>query len=150
MHLRDFFSIDTIGLDLSATSKAEALDACVRLLHVDDRTHASILKVLLRREQVGSTGFGRGVAIPHCRSLAVTRLRVAYGHFRSGVAFDALDGEPVYHVFMITAPPHEISNQYLTVLGKIAHFAREPDVLRELNLLRKPEEFMSLVDSYGL
>lgn len=149
MHLRDYFSIESVGMDLSASRKDEALVECARLLQVDERTQAAILHVLRRREQVGSTGFGRGIAIPHCRSLANSRLRVAYGHFRSGVDFDALDKQPVYHVFLIAAPPSEISNQYLQVLGQLARFVRDPEVARELNGLRKPSEFLSLIDAKG-
>ena len=145
MHLRDFFSTDAIGLDLHAATKDEALEVCVRLLRLGDRTEATILKIIRRREQVGSTGFGRGIAIPHCRSLSVPHLRIAYGHFRAGVDFNALDGELVYHVFLITAPPIEVSNQYLPVLGQLAQFARDPDVPRLLNGFRKPEELLSLL-----
>lgn len=150
MRLREFFSVNDIGLDLDASSKDEALEKCVRLLRVDPRTEHTILKVLHRREAVGSTGFGRGIAIPHCRSLVVPRLRVAYARFLHGIEFDALDGQPVYHVFLITAPPNEISNQYLPVLGRLAQFAKDPDVPRQLNGLRKPEEFLSLIDARGV
>jgi PTS system nitrogen regulatory IIA component len=149
MFLRDFFSAGDIGLDLDAPTKDEALARCTALLRTDPRTEATILKVLHRREQVGSTGFGRGIAIPHCRSLVVPRLRVAYGRFPHGIEFDALDGEPVYHVFLIIAPPNEISNQYLPVLGKLAQFAKDPEVPRLLNGLRKPEEFLSLLAARG-
>ncbi|MEO5826017.1 MAG: PTS sugar transporter subunit IIA [Gemmatimonadales bacterium] len=147
MHLRDFFTPDAVGLDLVATTKAEAISACVDLLNVEPRTAATLFKVLRRREKVGSTGFGRGIAIPHCRSLVVARLRLAYGRFPAGIDFDAVDGQPVHHVFLITAPPHEVSNQYLPVLGRLAQFAKDPGVSQQLAALADPADFLTLLES---
>ncbi len=147
MHLRDFFTPDAVGLDLVASTKADAISACVDLLDVDPRTGATLLKVLRRREEVGSTGFGRGIAIPHCRSLVVARLRLAYGRFPAGIDFDAIDGQPVHHVFLITAPPHEVSNQYLPVLGRLAQFAKDPGVSQRLAALAEPAEFFTLLEA---
>ena len=149
MRLRDFFSVSDISLDLDAPTRDEALARTVGLLHVGERTEATILKVLHRRELMGSTGFGRGIAIPHCRSLVIPRIRLAYARFQHGIEWDALDGQAVYHVFLITAPPNEISNQYLPVLGRLAQFARDPEVPRLLNSLSRPPEFLSLLESIG-
>jgi mannitol/fructose-specific phosphotransferase system IIA component (Ntr-type) len=105
-----------------------------------------LFKIVKRRENLGSTGIGRGIAIPHCRSLVVNRLRVAFGRKRDGIDFRAIDDKPVYHFFLIVAPPLEVSNQYLPVLGKIAQFAKEPDVPERLASLQRPEEFLDLLD----
>jgi mannitol/fructose-specific phosphotransferase system IIA component (Ntr-type) len=85
--------------------------------------------------------------IPHCRSLVVSRLRVAFGRKPEGVDFRAIDEKPVYNFFLIVAPPLEVSNQYLPVLGKIAQFAKEPDVPDRLQKLAEPGEFMALLES---
>ncbi|RMH11751.1 MAG: PTS fructose transporter subunit IIC, partial [Gemmatimonadetes bacterium] len=66
-----------------------------------------------------------------------------------GVDFDAIDGRPVRHVFLIVAPPLEVSNQYLPVLGKIAQFAKDAAVPGLLDDLRTPEEFLRLLDEQG-
>ena len=150
MRLRDFFTPGAISFDLQATHKDEALAEMVRLLGVDPRAADTLLRVLQRRESVGSTGFGRGIAIPHCRSLVARRLRIAYGQSRKGVDYDAIDGRPVHHVFLIVAPPLEISNQYLPVLGRIAQFAKEPDVPERLSALGSPEEFFRLLEEKGV
>jgi mannitol/fructose-specific phosphotransferase system IIA component (Ntr-type) len=103
--------------------------------------------MLKRRENLGSTGFGGGVAIPHCRSLVVKRLRVAFARKPEGLDFDALDGKPVHHFFLIVAPPLEVTNpQYLPVLGKIAQFCKDPDVVRRLGELDSVEEFLQLLE----
>jgi mannitol/fructose-specific phosphotransferase system IIA component (Ntr-type) len=100
----------------------------------------------MRRETLGSTGVGKGIAIPHCRSLLVSNLRLAYGRKLAGMDFDSVDGEPVQHFFLIVAPPIEISNQYLPVLGKIAQFAKDPDIPLRLAELPTPEEFLRILE----
>jgi mannitol/fructose-specific phosphotransferase system IIA component (Ntr-type) len=102
--------------------------------------------MLKRRENLGSTGIGRGIAIPHCRSLVVNRLRVAFGRKPEGVDFNAIDNQPVRNFFLIVAPPLEVSNQYLPVLGRLAQFAKVPDMSRKLEGLGTPEEFVKLVE----
>jgi mannitol/fructose-specific phosphotransferase system IIA component (Ntr-type) len=146
MHLRDFFSPDAITLDLQATVKDEILKELIALLKLDDKSDAMLYKMLKRRENLGSTGIGRGIAIPHCRSLVVQRLRVAFGRKKDGLDFRAIDEKPVHHFFLIVAPPLEVSNQYLPVLGRIAQFAKEPDVPDRLARLKAPEEFLALLD----
>jgi nitrogen PTS system EIIA component len=122
----------------------------VRLLARDARASDTLLRVLQRRESLGSTGFGRGIAIPHCRSLVANRLRIVYGLSRKGVEFHAIDGRPVHHIFLIVAPPLEISNQYLPVLGRVAQLAKEPDAPERLAALTRPEEFFQLLEEKGV
>jgi PTS system nitrogen regulatory IIA component len=150
MRLRDFFTPGAISLDLKATDKEAVLGEMVRLLGLEARAAETLLRVLQRREHLGSTGVGRGIAIPHCRSLVASRLRVAYGHSRRGVEFHAIDGRLVHHLFLIVAPPLEISNQYLPVLGRIAQFAKEPDVPERLAALTRPDEFFQLLEEKGV
>ena len=61
--------------------------------------------MLKRRENLGSTGIGRGIAIPHARSLVVNRLRVAFGRKEEGIDYKAIDDKPAQFFFMIVAPP---------------------------------------------
>lgn len=150
MRLRDFFSPGAISFDLQASDKDAMLAEMVRLLGMDPRGSETLLRVLQRRESLGSTGFGRGIAIPHCRSLVANRLRIAYGQSPKGVEFQAIDGRPVHHVFLIVAPPLEISNQYLPVLGRVAQFAKEPDVPARLSGLTTPEDFLRLLEEKGV
>ncbi len=145
MHLRDFFSPDAIQLDLAGATKDEILSELVSLLQLDEKSEAMLVKMLKRRENLGSTGIGRGIAIPHCRSLVVNRLRVAFGRKPAGLDFKAIDQKPVHNFFLIVAPPLEVSNQYLPVLGKVAQFAKEPDVPDRLATLQRPQDFLDLV-----
>jgi mannitol/fructose-specific phosphotransferase system IIA component (Ntr-type) len=145
MQLQAFFDRSAIRLDLRAGSKDEVLREMIHLLDVDERTSGILFKMLKRRESLGSTGIGRGIAIPHCRSLAVNRLRIAYGRADRAVEYRALDGKPVSNFFLIVAPPNETSNDYLPVLGKLALFARDPDVPNQLAGLQSPDELLKLL-----
>ncbi|HEX7122134.1 MAG TPA: PTS sugar transporter subunit IIA [Gemmatimonadaceae bacterium] len=150
MELREFFTEDAIKLDLEGTNKDEVLRELIGLLHLDEKNEATLFKMLKRRENLGSTGIGRQIAIPHCRSLVVNRLRVAFGRKLDGVDFRAIDEKPVKFIFLIVAPPLEVSNQYLPVLGKIAQFSKEPDVPERLTQIKEPAEFLRLLEEKGI
>jgi mannitol/fructose-specific phosphotransferase system IIA component (Ntr-type) len=146
MRLRELFTADVVKLHLEAESKDEVLKELAELLGLDDKSEATLIKTLKRRENLGSTGIGKGIAIPHCRSLVVNRLRLAYGRKAVGMDFNSIDGTPVHNFFLIVAPPLEVSNQYLPVLGKIAQFAKDPEVPQELLGLESAQEFLDLLD----
>ena len=150
MRLRDFFNPNAITLSLGGGSKDEILAEMVALLRTDERSAGTLLRILQRRENLGSTGVGRGIAIPHGRSLVVSRLLLAFGRKPGGIEFQAIDSRPVFSLFLIVAPPLEISNQYLPVLGKIAQFAKEPDVPERLSALQSPDEFLQLLEEKGI
>lgn len=150
MELREFFNEDAISLDLTGEGKDEILKELISLLGLDEKSEGILFKMLKRRENLGSTGIGKGIAIPHCRSLVVNRLRVAFGRKPGGVEFKAIDDQPVENFFLIIAPPLEVSNQYLPVLGRIAQFAKEPDVPERLATLDEPKEFLALLEEKGV
>ena len=80
----------------------------------------------------------------------MNKLRVAFGRKPEGVDFKAIDEKPVKFFFLIVAPPLEVSNQYLPVLGKIAQFSKEPDVPERLLALKEAAEFMRLLEEKGV
>jgi len=146
MELREFFSEDAIKLELEGENKDDVLKELIALLGLEEKSEGMLFKMLKRRENLGSTGIGRGIAIPHCRSLVVSKLRVAFGRKPKGLDFKAIDENPVNFVFLIVAPPLEVSNQYLPVLGKIAQFSKEQDVPERLFSLTEPGQFMALLE----
>jgi nitrogen PTS system EIIA component len=150
MMLRDFFDREAIQLDLQGETKDEILKELIALLGLDEKSEGILFKMLKRRENLGSTGIGHGIAIPHCRSLVVNRLRLAFGRKPSGVDYKAIDDQPVRDFFLIVAPPLEVSNQYLPVLGKIAQFAKEPDVPGRLAELTDADEFLALLEEKSI
>ena len=150
MELREFFSEDAIQLELAGTNKDDILKELIGLLRLDEKDEAMLFKMLKRRENLGSTGIGRGIAIPHCRSLVVSKLRVAFGRKKAGVDFKAIDDKPVQFFFLIVAPPLEVSNQYLPVLGKIAQFSKEPDIPERLLQITEAAQFLDLLKEKGV
>jgi mannitol/fructose-specific phosphotransferase system IIA component (Ntr-type) len=150
MELREFFSEDAIQLNLAGTTKDDVLKELIALLQLDDKSQGMLFKMLKRRENLGSTGIGRGIAIPHCRSLVVNKLRVAFGRKKDGLDFKAIDEKKVNFFFLIVAPPLEVSNQYLPVLGKIAQFSKEPDVPQRLMEISEPKQFLALLEEKGV
>lgn len=146
MRLRELFTAEAVKLELEAESKDDLLKELIGLLALDEKSEAILFKTVKRRENLGSTGIGKGIAIPHCRSLVANRLRLAYGRKPGGIDFNAIDGQPVHHFFLIVAPPLEVSNQYLPVLGKIAQFAKDPEVPARLEGISSPEDFLRLLD----
>jgi mannitol/fructose-specific phosphotransferase system IIA component (Ntr-type) len=150
MELREFFSEDAVQLELQASAKDDILRELIALLKLGEKDEGMLFKMLKRRENLGSTGIGRGIAIPHCRSLVVSKLRVAFGRKKAGVDFKAIDDKPVHFFFLIVAPPLEVSNQYLPVLGKIAQFSKEADVPERMLKLTQATEFMELLKEKGV
>src|SRR6476646_11218891 len=107
MHLSDFFAPEAISLGLRAVTKDEVLTELVALLRLDEAASDTLLRMLQRRETLGSTGVGRGIAIPHCRSTVLNHLRLAFGHHQAGLEYQAIDGRPVHDFFLLVAPPLE-------------------------------------------
>jgi len=101
-----------------------------------------VLEMLRNREQLGSTALEKGVAFPHGRSLAVTRLTIVIGRSPAGVEFDSEDGQPTHLFFLILAPPQDTGNYYLQALGKIAELVRKDEVC---NALMEVESYDSML-----
>jgi mannitol/fructose-specific phosphotransferase system IIA component (Ntr-type) len=150
MHLKDFFTPSTVRLALAGNSRDDVLRELVGVLGVDDASADTLLRALQRRESLGSTGVGRGIAIPHCRSPVVSRVRLAYGHHAEGVPYQAIDGLPVHDFFLIVAPPDEAVNLYLPVLGRVAQFAKDQDISVKLAAVTDPDQFFALLDERGV
>jgi mannitol/fructose-specific phosphotransferase system IIA component (Ntr-type) len=150
MRLADFLDSSAVTFDLGGEDRDAALGRLVDLLQMNEKSATTVRRQLLRREILGSTGFGLGIAIPHCRTLAVSRLRLAFGVHREGVPMQAIDGQPVRVFFLIVAPPMEVSNQYLPVLGRIAQLVREPEVPARLIALGSPSELFQLFEGKGI
>lgn len=150
MRLREFFSQDAVNLHLKGATKDDVLKEMVGLFKLDDKAQTMLVKMLKRRETLGSTGIGQSIAIPHCRSTVVNRLRVAFGRKLEGIDYKAIDDKPVHYFFLIVAPPLEVSNQYLPVLGKIAQFAKEPDVPERLAKLSAPADLLKLLEEKNI
>ncbi|MEO0026107.1 MAG: PTS sugar transporter subunit IIA [candidate division WOR-3 bacterium] len=146
MNLTSLLRADRINLDLKSKRKPEVLRELVLMIRSGD-TAEQLLQTLQKREELGSTGIGRGIAIPHGRSLLLDKLEIAVGRSTKGVEFDAIDKKPVHLFFLVMAPPQDPGNQYLITLGRIALVCQELTKRRQLFDPQTPEEFIELVRS---
>jgi len=139
MKLSDKISKKAIKLEMSASSKDEALRELVCLLcdayRLDDRD--VILEAIRRREEKQSTGVGMGLALPHAKTPAVTKLHVAFGRCDAGLDFDAIDGEPA-RLFFILVSPRDVSGPHIVALAGISRLLKH-ETFRE-KLLSCPDE----------
>jgi PTS system nitrogen regulatory IIA component len=126
MKLTDILSPESISLDMKAEGKRDALEELCRLLADAKKLPdpQALLQTLVDRESLGSTGIGQGVAIPHGKSPSVPAQAAALGLSKKGVDFDALDGEPVYILFLVAAPP-EAAGPHLKALAKISRLLKD-------------------------
>lgn len=145
--LLSFFDPKLCIFSLKARTKEDVIDEIVDLIAPDRDSHNRqiILEMLRNREALGSTAVGKGIAFPHGRSLAVTRLMAIFARSDQGVAFDALDGEPTHLFFALLAPPQDRANQYLPALGKIIELVREDAIRDKLMQVSSFEEFTAVV-----
>ncbi|UCG91457.1 MAG: PTS sugar transporter subunit IIA [candidate division WOR-3 bacterium] len=145
MNLASLLSKERINLELKPGKKEEIIKDLVYSIKKGSDAEL-IVSTLLKREELGSTGIGKSIAIPHCRSLAVEKLEISVGRTTKPINFNAIDKKPVSLIFLIIAPPQDPGNQYLITLGKIVQIAKE---MTKKNLIQKPqtpEEFITLIN----
>jgi len=124
------------AIDDLADLMASSCDGCNREVLIDDT---------LEREYKGSTGIGKGIAIPHARTTGVSSLVGALGISRKGIDFEGEDGQPCHLVFLILAPPEE-STAYLKALSAVAFIAKDEAIMSRLKSATSPEEVMQILE----
>lgn len=148
IRLSEFFEEDLFLPDIRSTDKEGALKEMVERLVAAQRIRdgAILIEMLTQREKLGSTGIGRGVAVPHGRTLAIQRLTVVFGRSEAGIDFDSVDGKPVHLVFLTVAPPQERVNLYLPVLGKIVEMVKGTKTRRSLQGAKDFNEIAEILE----
>lgn len=144
MNITSLLRADRINLDLKSRKKPDALRELVMMIKEEDSAEM-LLQTLLKREELGSTGIGKGIAIPHGRSLLLDKLEIVVGRSTKGVDFDAVDNKPVHLFFLVMAPPQDPGNQYLITLGRIAIVCQELTKRKQVFTPETPEEFIKFV-----
>lgn len=146
MKITDFLSIKGIKLDLEFTEKEGVLQELVDILAEvkDIGDKKSILRALIERENLGSTGIGQGIAIPHGKTDKVDGLVAVLGVSRKGVNFEALDGEPVYILFLLVAPK-DTAGPHLKALAQISRLLRDTYFCELLRRCKTPKDVFDLI-----
>ncbi len=147
MRIKDLLSLDAIALDANPRSKKDAILEAVKLMSANGNINDAdaYTKLVLDRENEGTTGLGDGVAIPHGKGSCVSKPGLAAMVVKNGVEFEALDGNPVNLVFLIAAPNTE-DNVHLDVLSKLAVLLMDENFTKSLKDAKTKEEFLNIID----
>jgi mannitol/fructose-specific phosphotransferase system IIA component (Ntr-type) len=153
MRMSDFVIKEAIIPDLKATTKEGVIREMIDSLRAASQFRGGetedIVKAILKREQLGSTGIGRCVAIPHSKHPTVDRLIGALAISRAGVNFESVDGEPV-HVLVLLVSPQERPGDHLRALENVARSMRDDGFVRELRAATTRDEIWRLLDEAPL
>jgi fructose-specific phosphotransferase system IIA component len=135
MKFADFISQEAILAELEATDKEGVIREIVQALldagQVESGEFEGVVKAILKREELGSTGIGRGVAVPHTKHPSVDQLVGTVAVSKAGVEFASLDGEPVHLFFLLISPPHR-PGDHLRALENISRQLRNDTFCRFL------------------
>ena len=149
MRMSDFVVRDAILTELTATSKEGVIREMIQGLRsagqFKEADTDDIVRAVLRRELLGSTGIGRGVAIPHTKHASVDKLVGTVALSKNGVAFDSLDGEPV-HVFVLLISPQDRPGDHLRALENVSRCLRDDGFVRALRACTTRECVTGLLD----
>jgi len=146
MKLSEIITIDDIIPELKAKDKKGVLEELAELItrHYPEVDKATLVKVLVEREHLGSTGIGDGVAIPHGKLNSVTSPIVSFGKSSRGLDFDSMDGQPAYLFFLLLAPENS-SGVHLQVLTRIAKMLKKSAFRKELMHAGTREELYGII-----
>ena len=149
MRMSDFVVREAIIPDLTASSKEAVIRAMVESLRAAGQFRGAdiedIIRAILKRELLGSTGIGRGVAIPHTKHSGVNKLVGTVAVAPNGVAFESLDGEPVF-IFVLLISPQDKPGDHLRALENVSRCLRDDGFVRALRGATTREEIIALLD----
>jgi len=142
-----YFSGERFINELSATSKDEVLIEMSKILSDDEdiRDPELLLDMIRNRESLGSTGLGKGIAVPHGRSSAARQTKVVFARSSKGIEFDAMDGELCRLFFLIVAPYEDRKQEYLPLLGKIVETVNQETIREKLLEVGDFDQFQEIV-----
>ena len=148
MTIRDLLPAESINLNGTPAGKTEALNQCIDLMAKSGKIAdvEKYRKGVFAREEEGTTGIGMGIAIPHCKSDAVTKAGLAAMVVKDGVDFESLDGTPAKIIFLIAAPNTE-DNVHLQVLSKLSVMLMDEQFTNSLINAGSVDEFLNIIDS---
>ncbi len=153
MKLSDFVIREAVLADLAASTKEEVIREMVASLrtdgHVKNGDEEGIVKAILKREEQGTTGIGRGVAVPHTKHASASRLIGTVALSRKGIDFQSLDGEPVHILFLLVSPSDR-PGDHLRALETISRHLRTDVFIRFLRQATTREKVLEVLDDADL
>ncbi|MCH7750932.1 MAG: PTS sugar transporter subunit IIA [Planctomycetes bacterium] len=149
MKFVDFVSRDAIRTSIDVDDKEQVIRAMATALlevgKISEDQHGSIVEAVLKREELGSTGIGRGVAVPHTKHPSVSELVGTVAVSEDGVDFDSLDGEKVHLLFLLISPPDR-PGDHLRALENISRQLRDDTFCRFLKQSKTPKDVWQLLE----
>lgn len=149
MKFADFVSKDAVVAQLQAVTKEEVIseltDALLKAGDIKAEDRDDIIRAIMKREELGSTGIGRGIAVPHTKHPSVDKLVGTVGVSPSGVEFSSLDGEPVQLLFLLVSPPDR-PGDHLRALENISRQLRDETFCRFLKQSKSTGDIMQLLE----
>jgi mannitol/fructose-specific phosphotransferase system IIA component (Ntr-type) len=149
MKFADFIAPQSIQASLGSTTKetviGELVDALVTAGSIQSADRDDIIKAILKREELGSTGIGRGIAVPHTKHPGVERLVGTVGVSIDGIEFESLDGQKAQLFFLLVSPPDR-PGDHLRALENISRQLRDDTFCRFLKQSKTPEDILQLLE----
>lgn len=148
MKLKDFIVEKAICPDIQAVDKKSAIRELVTAMadagSVSPSDVDGLVKAIMKREEVGSTGIGKGVAVPHSKHTCVSGLTGTVGRSLKGVEFSALDGKPVNIIFLLVSPP-DSTGPHIKALEYIFSLLNDSDFCRFMMAAEKKKDIVDLL-----
>ena len=145
MHIHDFLNKEAVLVDLKSQNKQgilkELAEPVARFSGID---HNDILKVLMEREHLGSTGIGNGIGIPHGKLKALKSMVLAFGLSRKGVDFESMDGRPA-HIFFLLVTPENSAGLHLKLLAHISRILKDDSFRKRLMNVSESDEVIAII-----
>jgi len=148
MKISDLLNEDRVKVNLKGSSKTEVIQELVDLIgHSDSVLNSKeVLNSIIEREKAVSTGIGSGVAIPHGKCSYVKNLIGSFGIVKNGIPFDAIDGKPVYIIFMLVAPPGP-AGPHIKALSLISRILNDDEAREKLLKCNTSKEIFSVFEN---
>jgi PTS system nitrogen regulatory IIA component len=152
MKIIDILSQDRVIPDLTSRVKRDVIHELVSVLPLNGLGPERLVRVLMEREKLGSTGIGDGVAIPHGKVVEIGHLLAAFGRSKKGVEFDSLDGKPA-HLFFLLVAPEDSAGIHLKALARISRLFKDSQFRHTLMMATDRDEIYRIIqgedEKYG-
>lgn len=147
MKILDVLSKEAVNVDLKATDKKGILDELVYpIAQLTSISSEELVKVLIERERLGSTGIGGGIGIPHGKFKSLDSLMLGFGLSRRGVDFESIDGRPT-HIFFLLLTPENSAGLHLKLLAQISRLLKNDDFKAKLTQCDSVEKVFEIIGS---
>jgi PTS system nitrogen regulatory IIA component len=146
MKIMDVLNINAINVDLKARDKKGLLDEMVTPVATETgASHEKLLRVLMDREHLGSTGIGGGIGIPHGKLKNLDSLILGFGLSRQGIDFESMDGRPT-HIYFLLLTPESSAGVHLKLLARISRLLKNDGVKERLMQAQTPQDVINIIE----